>query len=561
MARSPGGRPGRGPVTELPLRLGANARGGLRQLVAWRLLGGETRPWLVLRLGPETRESATPGWWWVSSSGQHRIGPPLLDALRVLEAAGRDRRLGGVLLRFAGPVQGWGKALALRRAVERARSAGLRVAAWGESYSAEDYLVASAAERVWLPPSGQLFLVGVRTDHFFVKGLLDHLDVRPEVIRVGGYKTAGEMLVREGMSSEQREQIGAWLDDVHAELVDAVGRGRGLSPEEVTARIDGGPYSSEAAVESGLVDASVYPDEIDEALEDLGAERRIWPRAGGERRVAFVDAADYAALVANEPGWRPLLGDLPRVVYAVARGTIRRSDGRSLAGVGIDGEGWRALLAELALRPEVRAVVLRIDSPGGDAVASDLLHRAVSRLAARKPVVVSMGDVAASGGYYVSAAAHAIHAEALTLTGSIGVVGGKLDLEGFYRRIGVSHESLERGARAGMLSEARGFRPDERNALRRGMEALYETFVERVAEGRGLEPEAVRRLGGGRVWSGRGALRGGLVDRLGGPLEAIADALRRAGIAEGERYLLELHPRRPRWLDFRSLLGGWLLGE
>jgi protease-4 len=213
----------------------------------------------------------------------------------------------------------------------------------------------------------------------------------------------------------------------------------------------------------------------------------------------------------------------------------------------------RKLLDALGRDGGVRGVVLRIDSPGGDGLASDLLWRAVSQLAREKPVVASMGDVAASGGYYLASAADAVFAEAGTLTGSIGVVGGKPNLEGLYRRIGVARDAVERGARAGLLSEARGFTPDERAALREDMASLYGTFVARVAEGRGLSTQAVERVAQGRIWSGARAQALGLVDAIGGPLEALRETRRRAGLRDGERALIELHPRTSalaglRWL-------------
>jgi protease-4 len=537
-------------VLGLPRRLASNAFGGARQLAVQRWLGARPRPWILLRLGPSTRETRPSGWLWSASGAARHAGPSLPSALRVLDAASRDRRFGGVLLRFTGSIPGWSKAASLRRAVVRARAAGVRVAAWAESYGAQDYWVASAAERVWLPPSGRLFLVGLRTDHFYLKNLLDRFDVRADVVKVGGYKSAAEGLLREGMSPEQREQTEAWLDDVHGQWVAGIGEGRGLSAAEVEARIDAGPFAFESAAEAGLVDGGLYPDEIDAALEELGAERAPAPDEGDEPKVRFVDANAVEAVGALEPAFVPLLSEPPRIAYAVAEGTIGRSAGRGPLGPGIDGDAWRRRLAALEARKDVAAVVLRIDSPGGDAVVSDLLHRAVTRLGREKPVVVSMGDVAASGGYFMAAGAHAIVAEPVTLTGSIGVVGGKLDLEGLYRRLGIGRESIERGARAGILSEARGFRPDEREAVRREMEALYATFVARVAEGRKLDEAAVRRLGGGRIWSGLRALEGGLVDALGGPLEAVADAARRAGLAVDEGFELEFHPRRPRWLSW-----------
>jgi protease-4 len=264
-----------------------------------------------------------------------------------------------------------------------------------------------------------------------------------------------------------------------------------------------------------------------------------------------VDAVLYASLCVGDPGWRPLLGDLPRLAYVVAEGAIHAGGG----GRGIGSTAFRRLLDAIGREARVRGVVLRVESPGGDGLASDLLYRGVERLRREKPVVVSMGEVAASGGYYLAAAADAVFAEASTLTGSIGVVGGKLDASGLYRRLGVARQSIERGARAGLLADDRGFTPDERAALRRDMESVYDVFVERVASGRGLARDAVERAAGGRVWSGARALGLGLVDAIGGPLEALGDARRRAGLAPGERAVVDVHPRLRPWPGLRSLLG------
>ena len=268
--------------------------------------------------------------------------------------------------------------------------------------------------------------------------------------------------------------------------------------------------------------------------------------------MAILELASYLRGVVMDPGWRPLLKDLPRLAYVVATGNVVRGTSRS----GIGSEPMSRLLARLRKDPRTTGVVLRVDSPGGDAVASDLLYRAVELTAREKPVVVSMGEVAASGGYYLAAAAHAIWIEPGSLTGSIGVVGAKLNLEGLYRRLGIGRDGVEMGARAGLYSDARGFTPDERRAVGDEMQALYDVFVKRVAAGREMAIDAVERVAEGRIWSGRDALEVGLVDALGGPLEAIDDARQRAGIGEGERYQLEVLPRRPRLPDVRALLLG-----
>jgi protease-4 len=436
----------------------------------------------------------------------------------------------------------------LRRSVLRLREAGIPVVVYAEALEAEGLLVASAATELWLPESGNVFLVGLRLESLFLRGVLDRLDVKPEVVRIGRYKSAGERFTRDGMSPEDREQLEALADDLYDELVEGIATGRGIAPEVVRDLIDRGPYGARAAVAAGLADRCLFPDEIERALEALTPEPPA--ERPGPRRARLVEAALYRAIRVGDLGWRPLFTGLPRIAYVVARGVIGRGRGHR----GIASDGYRDLFEEIRRDARVRGVVIRIDSGGGDALASDLLWRSVSLVAREKPVVVSMGDVVASGGYYMASAADEVLAEAGTVTGSIGVVGGKINLEGLYRRVGVAKDAIERGARAGLLSESRGFTPDERSAVRGEMVALYETFVDRVARGRGLSVDATRKVAQGRVWSGSRACQVGLVDAIGGPLEALLAVRRRAGLLRDEPVLVDPHPRLPRLPGLRDLL-------
>jgi len=502
--------------------------------------------WLVVRLAGPLEELP------VSSPLSGRgSATSLLGLLQTLETAAEDPQVDGVLLRLSGPLRGLSRLLSLRRALLRLREAGIPVAVYAETFEAEGMLLASAASEIWLPESGNVFLVGLRLESLFLRGFLDRIDVKPEVVRVGRYKSAGERFTRESMSPEEREQLEALADDLYGELVEGIATGRGLAPEAVRDLIDRGPYHAPAAVEAGLVDRCLYPDEIEGALEVLMPEPP--EDRAGPRRVRLVEAALYQTLRAGDPGWLPLFTGLPRIAYVAALGMIARGRGHR----GIASDGYRELFEAIRSDERIRGVVLRIDSGGGDALASDLLWRSVELLTKEKPVVVSMGDVVASGGYYMAAAADEILAEAATLTGSIGVVGGKVNLEGLYRRVGVAKDAVERGARAGLLSESRGFTADEKGAVRGEMNALYETFIDRVAQGRGLPLEDIRGVAEGRVWSGVRARQVGLVDGIGGPLEALMAVRRRAGLQCDEPVLLERHPRMPRIPGLRDLLQ-WL---
>lgn len=538
---------------DIARRAGANLGRAARRALAQAVLPRGAGVWLVIRLGPGLDEMAVP-----RLPFHREEGLSLLEVLETLESAADDPRIDGVLLRFSGTPAGWGKLLSLRRAVESVRERGLLVAVFSEALDGEALVVASAADRVWLPETGALHLVGLHLEGFFLRGLLDHLGVRPEVVRIGTHKSAADRFTRDSMTPEEREQLEALADDLYAELVQAIARGRGLDESAVRDLVDRGPYTARAAEEAGLIDGCLYPDEVEEELARLSPVPP--PERDGARRAQLVEGAVYRALRGRDPGWRPLLRGLPRLAYVIARGAIHRGSGPR----GIASDSLRQIFERLRRDESVRGVVLRIDSPGGDAVASDLLWRSISLVKREKPVVVSMGDVAASGGYYMAAAADAVVAEAGTVTGSIGVVGGKLNLEELYRRIGVGRDGVERGERAGILSEARGFAPDERKVVRDGMAAMYAAFLDRVADGRGLSMEALEPVAQGKVWSGARASQLGLVDALGGPLEALAEVRRRAGLRADERVQLDVLPRVPTLPSLRLLLrmlpghGAWI---
>jgi len=436
---------------EIAGRAVANLSRTARRFFARRALPREESCWVEVSLSAHLREQRAARNPFAS---EHHLS--FLEVLGVLDAAGRDPRVDGVLLKFVGGPESFSQALSLRRAVLLLRERGKPVVAYAESLDATAFLVASAATRFWLPEGGSIFLVGIRFEATYFRGLLDRLSIEPEAIRIGSHKAMAERFTREQMSSEEREQLEGLADDLFDALVSGIAEGRGLEAGAVRAAIDSGPYRGRAAVLAGLADACLYPDELNEHLAELAPTLA----AGGTPdpdRVHRTEASTYHALGVDSVR-RPLFRDLPRIAYVVANGAIHR--GRRSQGIACD--ELRDLLDKLRESEMTRAVVLRIESPGGDSLASDLLWRAISLVAKEKPVVVTMGDVVASGGYYMAVAAHALLAEAATVTGSIGVVGGKANLAELYRRVGLGKDAVERGARAGMLSPNRGFTDDER---------------------------------------------------------------------------------------------------
>lgn len=538
-------------VPVLLRNLSANAVGAGRRLAGALALPRGRGFWLRLRI--ETPFPELPGG--IALPGAPQPAPPFLAVLEALAAATRDPRVHGVFVRIAGSLGGFAASETLRRSLRAVRDAGKPVVVYADRLGAQELLLASAATRIVMPEAGSVFLVGLSVESFFWKGLLDRFGVRPDVIRVGDFKNAAESFTRTSMSKSQRDQLEAILDDQFEVLVDGLAEARGLSGDEVRALIDRGPYGSCAARDVGLIDHCLFPDELEGLLAELSGLPA--PGPDGADPVPSVDLGVYHTWRVGQTGWVPLRRERPRIAYVVAAGTIRYGSGTR----GVGSDAYRRLLDRLQQDDGVRGVVLRVDSPGGDALASDLLWRSVQQLGTRKPVVVSMGEVAASGGYYIAAGADAIVAENTTLTGSIGVVGGKVDLSGLAENAGVGHEAIQRGERAGLLSPVRPFSPDERAVLRDEMRSMYDRFVGRVAEGRDLEPARVRELASGRVWSGGRAREHGLVDILGGPLEALAEVRERIGLHGFEPCQVELHPRRPRLGGIvAGLWSGWWPG-
>lgn len=456
--------------------------------------------------------------------------PSLLDLLLLIRDAREDERIAGLVVRVRALTIGWAKAQELRDALLAFREQGKPLYAYLEQEllsSTLEYYLASAAEKIYLPNGATAPLNGLLAQYVFLGGVWEKLDIEMHVEKIREYKTMGDMIANKEMSPYHREMANSLLDSIFGQLVSGVAGARKLSPEAVRAAIDASPATADELEQRGLVDGTRF-------LGDLRAEL-----LGGEGK--FLEAADY-----RKSGGPSLAGELNRkiaVIYGV--GPITTGDSSEAAlGSSMGADSIQEAFRAAAEDEGVASIVFRIDSPGGSALASDLVWQAVRQAQAVKPVVASMSDVAGSGGYYVAVGASRVFAEPATLTGSIGVVMSKPNVRGLLARLGVGTESLQRGELAALTSLTQSLGPAERERLVSSMRHVYDLFVQRVAEGRELAAERVDEIGRGRVWTGEQARERGLVDELGGFFQAIDAAKSAAGIPLTERVKLVFLPRR-----------------
>ena len=445
---------------------------------------------------------------------------PLFRALRAIEAAAADPRIKGIYLRMNGRGGVTGTALLeeLRGAIGEFRKSGKFVVSYNEVYSQGQYYLATAADRIYMQPEGMIDWSGLSFNLMFYKGLLDKLDIRAEVFRPTAcrYKSAVEPYIMNRMSDANREQMQELVNSMWGTISSTVAEARGIDPAELNRLTDRLEVSlPEEALENRFVDGLLYEDQMNDVFAELGVE----PDAKGEYR--FVTLGEYASQVGAD--LKNVSADEVAIVYA--EGQIVDGEGY---GPEIYGNSLARTLAGVRADEKVKAVVLRVNSPGGSALASDVIWREIELLRAEKPVVVSMGSYAASGGYYISCPADVIVADRLTLTGSIGVFGMYLDTrDALKNKLGITLDGVKSNRSAGMGSIS-PLTATERAAIMRGVDKVYATFTGNVSEGRNLPIEQVLEIAGGRVWSGEDALNIGLVDGIGGLREAIALAADKA---------------------------------
>ena len=448
------------------------------------------------------------------------------DYARAIRAAAQDDTIGSLRLELDFPSLSMAAAQEIRAAVGQFDASEKGCVAWAKAYDNLSYYLASACSEVSIHPQGTPMVIGlkVKTRHF--AETLAWLGLEPDFERIGDYKSAPEAYTRSQPSDPTKEMMESLLDDLATRFAQDIAESRGLSAEQVQELIDDPPVTAAAAVDRGLVDTMRHQDDL-EGLE----EEHIRP---------YLTRLDR-----RNRGFRP------QVAILHVQGTI--VDGRSDAGGfgGGDVSGDRTIvnyLEELSDDPSVAAIVLRVNSPGGSAMASDVIWRAVKQADATKPVVVSMGSVAASGGYYIAAPARRIFVQPGTITGSIGIFAGKVSAAGLYKKLGITSWTSERGAMAGLYDSDRTFSDAERVKIKERIGDFYDTFLEKAAQGREMTPEAIHEVAQGRVWTGQQAIRIGLADEIGGLEETIAWAAEQAGL-EPDSYGRMLRPAQASFFE------------
>jgi protease IV len=447
-----------------------------------------------------------------------------------LRKAAADSHIKAVVVEPEGLSVGWAKSEELRADLQTFRKSGKPVYAYLRTPAMHDYYVALGADRIFVGPSDQMYVKGLRAEIMYFKNTLDKLGVNVQVEHVGKYKDFGDMFTRTDMSPETREVIGAVVDGIYGGIVTHMAEARKKSPDEIRAIVDQGPFTAQQALKAGLVDELRFEDE-------MYGELKTALKSGDLKKVAV---ETYAKVPADSVG----LGGKSRIAFIVGQGDIvRGSSDDDGTEDNMTSYGFDRMLRQVAADSGIKGVIVRIDSPGGEVTASDEMWREMNLLARKKPLVISMSDVAASGGYYMATTGSPILAYPQTETGSIGVVFGKPNLHGLYDKLGITKDSVQRGQHADIDSDYTPLTPDEQQLLRKGIDESYRDFVSKVAAARHRTFEQIEPVAQGRVWLGSDAQSRGLVDQLGGLDAAVQLVKQKAGIAAGENVRLDLYPQ------------------
>jgi protease-4 len=484
---------------------------------------------------------------------EHHVS--LKDLVTRLTKAADDDAVKAVVLSLEGAHPSTAQTEEVRQILARVREKGKKVYAHADELSMGDYALLSGVDRLSLVPTGDLWLTGLYGESPYLRGLLDKLGVQPDFLTCGDYKSAAEMFMREGPSPQAEEMQNWLLDSRFATELKLIAAGRGVDVENVKTWVDGGPYPASKAKELGLVDAVEQKEEFEAAVKREFGEQVKFHHKYGEKSQPELDLSSPLAALNL---WAELLGGAKKkktyknsvaIVYVEGPITLGDSEGSLLSEAEETAASTplRKALDKAAEDDTIKAVVLRVDSPGGSATASEIILAATKRVKAKKPFVVSMGNVAASGGYYVACGSDTIFADEATITGSIGVVGGKLATTDLWKKAGIRWKGYQRGTNASILSSMQVFTPEQRKRMQAWMDEIYGVFKGHVTESRGDKlKKPIDELAGGRVYTGRQALELGLVDRIGTLDDAIRFVADEAKLTE---YELRVVPEPKNFLE------------
>jgi protease-4 len=473
-----------------------------------------------------------------------------------MKKVAKDDEVSGVVLRIRSVPVGSAQIEEIHQVLHEMRKAGKKIYAHADSVGMGSYLLMSACDRISVAPVGDLMIFGMYAESPYVRGLLDMLDVTPDFLTCGAYKSAGEMFMRKGPSKEAKEQLEAVMGGIFDTYVDLISKGRGVDAEKVKKWIDGGLYSARAAKEAGIIDAVEFHQDYVANLKKTYGDDVIFNKKYGRKKKADIDLTSpfgllkfYADLLAG-PKVTKSTKDSVAIIYVEGLILPGQSDPSGFP-LPMGGMAYstpiRKALDEAADDDKVKAVVLRIDSGGGSAVASEIILNATKRVAAKKPFVVSMGGVAGSGGYYVACGTKTIFADTSTITGSIGVVSGKFATTEAWKKAGITWSAIQRGANADMLASTTVFTDSQRELMQGWMDEVYDDFKGHVTKVRGDKlKKDIETLAGGRIYTGQQALELGLIDKIGSLDDAIQFVAKQAKL---EDYEVKVLPRPKSFIE------------
>ncbi len=477
----------------------------------------------------------------------------LMGMLKRIRKAADDKKVDAVVLRLRNPTIGRGSLNEIVEAIDHLRKSGKKVWAEMEFGTPADYLVACHCDQIVMPEAGYMLLPGTRAELMFYRKLFDKLHIEPDMLQMGDFKGASEPYMREHMSAEFRAQLDVVLKDFHNQMISMIAKARGLSEAKVQQIVDEGLLTATRAKELGLIDVVGYEqdwrdlavsgdDEELEIVEDYAKKQVDTDFSGMAGFLKMMELFSQSKPTSDKSKKQKIA-----IVYAVGAITSGKSTTSLMGGQTMGSDTIVDALMDADEDEQVGAIVLRVNSPGGSALASDLIWNKIQQI--DKPVVASMGDVAASGGYYISMGCDKIYAEPATLTGSIGVVGGKLAMGRMLERLGLTTDTISYGENSGMFGTNDKFSESERRVMRGMMEETYQQFTSKAAEGRDMEREDLLKLAGGRVWTGRQAKENGLVDEVGTLKTAIAAAQRLAKMEVNDDVDLKILPAQKSFIE------------